>query len=217
MSIVLSVTTHTPLQAARSCIVTCYRRPSDPKFAEPLYHWPCCLWHKVKFTWQSIACTCTCARQWWFDICLYTGWKPCTCFVRHIDILECQVRTLYCLKSCHRDYPESDPYNDPLCIFPHSIWWSHRCPQTWTNGIIILIYTSLTGRITWEINRTNPTMHLSHIPLYTILNRHLHISVLNSVFWDMGQVHCGIWEVGLLFLVALDSNSKTCVVNHLHI
>ena len=43
----------------------------------------------------------------------------------------------------------------------------------------------------------NPTMHLFHIPQYT-QNRNVHISVLNGVVWDMGQVHCGICETGLL-------------------
>ena len=36
----------------------------------------------------------------------------------------------------------------------------------------------------------NPTMHLSHIPQYTIQNRNVNISVLNGVLWDMGQMHC---------------------------
>ena len=42
---------------------------------------------------------------------------------------------------------------------------------------------------------TNPTMHLSHIPQYTIQNRNVHISVLNGALWDMKQVHCGICEL----------------------
>ena len=37
-------------------------------------------------------------------------------------------------------------------------------------------------------------MHLYHIPQCTIQNRHVHISVLNGVLWDMGQVHIGICE-----------------------
>ena len=41
-------------------------------------------------------------------------------------------------------------------------------------------------------------MHLSHIPQYTIQKRNVHISVLNGVLWDMGQVHCGICEIGPL-------------------
>ena len=43
-------------------------------------------------------------------------------------------------------------------------------------------------------NLRNPTLHLSHIPQYTIQNRHVHISVLNCALWDMGQAHCGICE-----------------------
>ena len=45
-------------------------------------------------------------------------------------------------------------------------------------------------------NLTNPTMHLFHIPQYTIQNRNVHISVLNGALWDMGQVHCGICKLG---------------------
>ena len=41
-------------------------------------------------------------------------------------------------------------------------------------------------------NLTNPAMYLSHIPECTIQNRNVHISVLNCVLCDMGQVHCGI-------------------------
>ena len=29
-------------------------------------------------------------------------------------------------------------------------------------------------------------------------NRNMHISVLNGVLWNMGHVHCGIWEISLL-------------------
>ena len=47
-------------------------------------------------------------------------------------------------------------------------------------------------------NLTNHTVHLSHIPHYTIQNRNVHISVLNGVLWDMGQVHCVVCEIGLL-------------------
>ena len=35
------------------------------------------------------------------------------------------------------------------------------------------------------------------IPQCTIHNRNVCISVLNSALWDMGQVHCGICEMGL--------------------
>ena len=44
----------------------------------------------------------------------------------------------------------------------------------------------------------NPTMHLSHIPQCTIQNRNVHISVLNGVLWNMGQLHCGVCHIGLL-------------------
>ena len=39
-------------------------------------------------------------------------------------------------------------------------------------------------------------MHLSHIPQYTIHNRNVHITVVNGVLWDIGQVHCRICEIG---------------------
>ena len=47
----------------------------------------------------------------------------------------------------------------------------------------------------------DPTMYLLHIPQYTIQNRNVHISVLNGVLWDMGQVHFGIPETGLLWVL----------------
>ena len=40
-------------------------------------------------------------------------------------------------------------------------------------------------------------MYLFHITQYTIQNRNVHISVQNSAFWNMEQVHCGICEIGL--------------------
>ena len=43
---------------------------------------------------------------------------------------------------------------------------------------------------------TNPTMHLPHIPQYTIRNRNMHITVLNGALWNMGHVHYGICELG---------------------
>ena len=39
-------------------------------------------------------------------------------------------------------------------------------------------------------------MHLSHIPQCTIQMNNVSISVLNVGLWDMGQLHCGISEVG---------------------
>ena len=44
-------------------------------------------------------------------------------------------------------------------------------------------------QLTWF---TNPTMHL--FTQCTIQNRHVHISIQNG---DMGQVHCGIYKIGL--------------------
>ena len=41
-------------------------------------------------------------------------------------------------------------------------------------------------------------MHLVHIPKCTNQNRNVHISVLNGALWDMGEVHCGICELGQL-------------------
>ena len=39
--------------------------------------------------------------------------------------------------------------------------------------------------------------HLSHIPQCTIQKKNVHIYVLNGALWDMGEVHCGICEMGL--------------------
>ena len=36
------------------------------------------------------------------------------------------------------------------------------------------------------------------LPRYTIRIRNVHISVLNGIFWDNGQVHCGVCQAGLL-------------------
>ena len=41
-------------------------------------------------------------------------------------------------------------------------------------------------------------MYLSHILQYTIQNRNVHISVLNGVLCDMGQVICRICVIGLM-------------------
>ena len=41
-------------------------------------------------------------------------------------------------------------------------------------------------------------MHLPLIPQYIIQNRNVHIFVLNGLLWDMGLVHCGIYEIALL-------------------
>ena len=53
-------------------------------------------------------------------------------------------------------------------------------------------------------------MHLSHIPQYTIQNRNVHISVLNGVLWDVGQVPneiCVLKSKGFQFFsLILDSS-----------
>ena len=43
-------------------------------------------------------------------------------------------------------------------------------------------------------------MHLSHIPQCTNQSKNGHISVLNGALWDMGQVNCGSFEIGLISL-----------------
>ena len=66
----------------------------------------------------------------------------------------------------------------------------------------------------WQlINLTNPTMHLSHIPQFTIQNRNVHISFLNGVLWDMEQVHCRIWEI-VLFLAYATTAQLSCHVQN---
>ena len=41
-------------------------------------------------------------------------------------------------------------------------------------------------------------MQLPHIPQCTIQNINVHISVLNGVLWDMGQVHYVIYKIDLV-------------------
>ena len=41
-------------------------------------------------------------------------------------------------------------------------------------------------------------MYSFHIPQCTIQNGDVHISVLNGALWDMEEVHCAIYEIGLL-------------------
>ena len=48
------------------------------------------------------------------------------------------------------------------------------------------------------IKLANFTMRLSHTPQCPIQNRNVHISVLNGILWDMGQVYCGISAIALL-------------------
>ena len=48
---------------------------------------------------------------------------------------------------------------------------------------------------------TNPTMHQSHIPQYTIQMINVHTSSLNGTFWDMWDVNLWIYEFGLFCFV----------------
>ena len=41
-------------------------------------------------------------------------------------------------------------------------------------------------------------MHIHHTPQCTILNKSVHISVLNGALWIMEQVRCGIYEIDIL-------------------
>ena len=61
-------------------------------------------------------------------------------------------------------------------------------------------------------NLTNSKMPLFHFPQYTIQNRNVHITVLNGALWDLGQVHCGICEIGLL-LWCLNAATRDTLVS----
>ena len=56
----------------------------------------------------------------------------------------------------------------------------------------------------WPVNRKMfpydvvLMVHHFHIPQGTILNRNVHISVLNGVLWDMERMQCRICKTGLL-------------------
>ena len=41
-------------------------------------------------------------------------------------------------------------------------------------------------------------LHMGNEGNCTIQNRNVHISGLNGALWDMGEVRCGICEIGLL-------------------
>ena len=43
-------------------------------------------------------------------------------------------------------------------------------------------------------------MHLSHTPQCTILNKNVHIFVMNGALWEMGQVYCRISELGQFWI-----------------
>ena len=54
----------------------------------------------------------------------------------------------------------------------------------------------------------NRTIHLPHMPPYTILERNVHISVVTGLLRDMGQKYCGIWEIGTVVPNIWNSSSQ---------
>ena len=60
-------------------------------------------------------------------------------------------------------------------------------------------------------------MHLSHIPQFTIQNRNVHISVLNGALWDMGQVHCGICELGQYYVMWIYKHHSIAVKHTIYV
>ena len=51
--------------------------------------------------------------------------------------------------------------------------------------------------VSHQTNLTNLIKILSHISHYTIQNGNMYIFVLNGALWNMGQVHCVIYGIGL--------------------
>ena len=49
-----------------------------------------------------------------------------------------------------------------------------------------------------KTNITHSTMHLFHFPQCNIQSRNMHISVLTDALWDMGEMHHGNCDIGLL-------------------
>ena len=67
--------------------------------------------------------------------------------------------------------------------------------------ILFLIYVvpSMPSTRTWSwLSSYDSQTPQCNIPQCTTQNRKVHISVLNSAWWDMGQKHCEIYEIGLL-------------------
>ena len=92
---------------------------------------------------------------------------------------------------------------------PFHLFWKQ--PIKGTTCISFFEYTSRNiHAILNRPNLTNSTMHRSHIPQCTSQNRNVHISVLNGVLWDMGQVQCGICEIVLLSRVPAFKNTSGC-------
>ena len=80
---------------------------------------------------------------------------------------------------------------DSSCHWVKTLLWF----SVWLQNLFITFVWTCGISMT---NLTNPTKYSLRIPQYTIQNRNEHISVLNGVFWDMGQVHCGVCEIDLL-------------------
>ena len=59
--------------------------------------------------------------------------------------------------------------------------------------------------------------YLYHIPQYIIQNRNVNIFVLSDVSWDMGQVHCGIYEIGLMIPTGTRFDEWRQVIKQFHI
>ena len=103
----------------------------------------------------------------------------------------------------------------------HNVCWDYL-PNIWMKIDILRIYSNAAVIITVDIKQNitvkwtvyNTTSqnkvadvatlsHNAHIPYPAIhhselTSAYLHISVLNCVYWGMGQVHCGICEFDLL-------------------
>ena len=85
---------------------------------------------------------------------------------------------------------------------PHYDQWAGHLPRTDQHGgtrANSCKYRDVYN-IRW-LNRSNSEIPqcTCSIQQCTIQNRNVHISVLNGALWGMGQVHCGICEIGLLF------------------
>ena len=110
---------------------------------------------------------------------------------------------------CH-DHSHSLCWGMTCTDRPMSLWWLH---MSWLHHVS-------TSTLTQWTKFTNPIVHLSHIPQCTIQNRNVHISVLNAALWDMGQVHCGICEIGSITCVIscnmhyMQQETATCAISN---
>ena len=92
----------------------------------------------------------------------------------------------------HWRIPHTEASDAELCCFFICALNKRLRKQSWSWR-----FETPSRSLSRHYNVTNPTMQLSHIPQHTIQNRNVHISVLNGVLWDMGQLHCGICEICL--------------------